>query len=126
MASVPMATGLLCLVCAAWTLLSDLAVVAYSPMIRLVSLACAFITTVLIITSIRRESPGPGAGSTSWNSRSGRLGVWLAMVALVLMTAHILSVHRVNLDAVSHAGGVAIGILLFSWAVLRRRSRPTT
>ncbi len=126
MAWLPMAMAFLCLVCAAWTLLSDLAVVAYSPTIRLLGLVCTFITALLIVTSIRRESPGSGAGSTWWSSRSGRLGVWLAMVALVLMTARVLKVHGVNLDAVSHVGGVATGILLFAWAVLRRRPGPAT
>ncbi len=127
MASVLMVTGFLSLVCAAWTLLSDMAVVAYSPTIRLVSLACALITMALISASIRKESPGPGTTSKWWSSRVGRLGLCLVMFAVILMMAHILSVHHVNLDAVSHAGGVATAILVFTWAVLRRRRlRPTT
>ncbi len=123
MASASIATAFLSLACAAWTLLSDLAVVAYSPMVRLVGVTCVLVTAILIASSVRRESSRPGAGPKWWGGKPGRLCLFLAMIVLSVTAMHVLRTYRVNLDVVSHTAGVVAAVSLLTVTILRRR-RP--
>ena len=117
--------GLVSLLCAAWTLLSDLGVVAGSPTIRELGLIGVFVSLFLLLQPLRKAKHGAVARRPTWRSKAGRLYFMLAMTTPVLVTGRLLALNHVNLDAASHVAGVVTATLVFTWAAVRGwQSRP--